>query len=134
LSPVDPKNPAGWIGALPAAFEAVVLSAGPLESRKQPVDFPIGMRLQTRVDVEPPKGLPIPDASLIAAQVDQDLLSAKLDARGDQGLLKLTFDLTRPSGRYAPSRYEDYRRAIRQARTTAAPTVRFVPAAAKASQ
>jgi tetratricopeptide (TPR) repeat protein len=120
-----------WIGNIPAAFEATLLSAGVVENRRQPVDFPIGLRVQSRIEVEPPAGLPLPDVKKIAAQVDGDLLTAQLAGRLDQGMLKLTFDLTRPSGRYAPTRYEDYRAALRQARAAAAPTIEFAPTAAK---
>lgn len=131
LVPLGTDEARQWAGAIPAAFEATILTADASESRRRPFDFRYALHLTTECDVEPPTGLAPPSVADPGDQVDSDLLSAKRTSRADPSHVKFAFELNRPVGRYAPTRYEDYREALRDARAVATPTVRFAPAAAK---
>lgn len=114
-----------WAGTVPAAFEATLLSAPATESRRMPLDFPYALRLSSSIDVESPPGFALSSEKDLFAHADSDLLTAQRTGNDDQGRLRIAFQLTRPAGRHAPSRYDEYRRALQQARITAAPAVRF---------
>jgi tetratricopeptide (TPR) repeat protein len=116
-----------WVGTLPAPFEATQLLIGADEARRHPLDFPYAVRITSATEITPPPGLPVPDAATMGEDYSDDLLKAVRTVRTDQSSLKVSFELTRSSGRYPPNRYEDFRKAARRARAAASPTLRFVP-------
>jgi hypothetical protein len=131
LAPLGSDKSRQWAGTVPAAFEATLLSAPATEQRRQPLDFPYTLRLSTSIEVEPPTGTALATEADLFAHADSDLLTAQRTGNVNQGRLRMAFELTRPTGRHPPTRYDDYRQALQQARNAAAPTVRFATPSAK---
>lgn len=117
-----------WIGNVPAPLESTQLAIGAEESRRYPLDFPFAVRITAATQITPPPGMPVPDTAGLDTQANDDLLQVKRTARADQGVLKFQTELVRTAGRYPPTRYEDYRRSVRRARTLTTPILRFIPA------